>query len=367
MKYYNRILTLIIIFTALYFTSCSEDYDYETDYSNVSRYISVVANEGGTAQISKTKVNYNGEVTFTATPEESYRFVNWSVNGERISSINPLVINVTSDMEVVAKFNKKITQPLKILAIGNSWSNNATIYLNEILKDLGVESTIYTAIKGSGKLEDCYYNILNNTKDYSIVINGKYDKEFANSYSISEILDIDDFDIITLQQQSGNAGIYNTYQPYLNSVIKFIESKETNDPIIYFHSTWSYPKGCNHFDFNKYKNNSYIMYFSIMSTWRKAIKDEGIDKIIPSTYTVQKVREIEGIYDIDKPDGKHLSSNGCFAVGCVWAETFIRELGLNKTIFELNYNPTSLSNSHFNLIKNIAFTAVERREIDYGI
>ena len=367
MKYYNKILTLLMIFTAFYFTSCGEDYDYETDYSNVSCYISVVANEGGSAQISKTKVNYNGEVTFTATPEEGYRFVNWSINGERISSINPLVINVTSDMEVVAKFNSAITQPLKILAIGNSWSNNATIYLNEILKDLGIESTVYTAIKGSGKLEDCYFNILNNTKDYSIVINGKYDKEFANKYSISEILDIDDFDIITLQQQSGNAGIYNTFQPYLNSVIKFIENKETNDPIIYLHSTWSYPNGCNHYDFYKYKDNSHIMYFSILSAWKKAIINVGIDKVIPSTFVVQKVREIEGIYDIDEPDGKHLASNGCFAVGCVWAETIMREIGYNKTIFELNYNPTSLSDKHFYLIKEIAFTAVERREIDYGI
>ncbi|MBR5241339.1 MAG: hypothetical protein IKW05_05325, partial [Muribaculaceae bacterium] len=63
----------------------------------------------------------------------------------------------------------------------------------------------------------------------------------------------------------------------------------------------------------------------------------------------------------------HLSPIGCFAVGCVWAETFIKDLGLNKTIIDLTYNPTSLSSEHFNLIKNIAKTAVERRGIDYNI
>ena len=52
-------------------------------------------------------------------------------------------------------------------------------------------------------------------------------------------------------------------------------------------------------------------------------------------------------------------------MGCVWAEVMCREVGLNKTVSELNYNPTSLPRSEYERVKSIAITAVERIEEDY--
>ncbi len=339
---------------------------YLTTY--ITNTLTVVAGEGGSTNISYTQVEDNKQVTITAIPNEGYRFVSWSINGEKVSCINPLVINASPDIEVVAKFKELPKQPLRILAIGNSWSTNATQYLNKILTNLGIESTVYNVVKGGGSLKGYYNNTINNTREYFWTINGVKDDNDGNNYSISEILDKGEFDIITIQQVSADGGAYNTFQPYINKFISFIEEKETYDPIIYFHSTWAFPNQCDHpYLVSKYEGSSDVMYSSIFSTWRNIIKDENMDKIIPSTYAVQEIRKIEGIGDIDKPDGRHLSPIGCFTVGCVWAETFIKDLGLNKTIIDLTYNPTSLSSEHFNLIKNIVKTAVERRGIDYNI
>ena len=332
--------------------------------------VSVVSSDknNGKAETSASKIKEGDEITLTATSEDGYRFVSWNINGEKVSCINPFSINVTSDVEVVAKFKELPKQPLRILAIGNSWSTNATEYLKNILANLGIEATVYNVVKGGASLKGYYNNTINNTREYFWTINGVRDDNDGNRYSISEILDKGEFDIITIQQVSGDGGAYNTFQPYINKFISFIEEKEPYDPIIYFHSTWAFPNQCDHpYLESKYEGSSDVMYSSIFSTWRNIIKDENMDKIIPSTYAVQEIRKIEGIGDIDKPDGRHLSPIGCFTVGCVWAETFIRDLGLNKTIFDLTYNPASLSSEHFNLIKNIVHTAVERRGIDYNI
>ena len=332
--------------------------------------VSVVSSNenNGKAEASASEIKEGDEITLVATPEEGYRFVSWSINGEKVSCINPFTINVTSDVEVVAKFKELPKQPLRILAIGNSWSTNATQYLKNILANLGIEATVYNVVKGGASLKGYYNNTINNTREYFWTINGVRDDNDGNNYSISEILDKGEFDIITVQQVSGDGGAYDKFQPYIIKFIYFIEDKEAYDPIIYFHSTWAFPDFCNHpYLENKYEGSSDVMYSSIFSTWRNIIKDENMDKIIPSTYAVQEIRKIEGIGDIDQPDGRHLSPIGCFAVGCVWAETFIKDLGLNNSIFDLTYNPTSLSSEHFNLIKNIAKTAVERRGIDYNI
>ncbi|MBR5241009.1 MAG: hypothetical protein IKW05_03635, partial [Muribaculaceae bacterium] len=78
----------------------------------ITHTLSVVAGEGGSTNISKTQVEHNKQVSITATPEEGYRFVSWSINGEKVSCINPFTINVTSDVEVVAKFKELPKQPL---------------------------------------------------------------------------------------------------------------------------------------------------------------------------------------------------------------------------------------------------------------
>lgn len=46
------------------------------------------------------------EATLTATANEGYEFVNWTVDGTEVSTENPYTFNVTADVEVVANFEE---------------------------------------------------------------------------------------------------------------------------------------------------------------------------------------------------------------------------------------------------------------------
>ena len=70
-----------------------------------------MSGEGGTAKASKTQVGHNGQVTLTATPNIYYDFVNWTVNGEEVSTKATYTVTVTSDIEFKANFIKNSYYP----------------------------------------------------------------------------------------------------------------------------------------------------------------------------------------------------------------------------------------------------------------
>ena len=85
--------------------------------------VSVSATEGGTAEASATEVENGDEVTLTATPAPGYAFVNWTVNGEVVSTENPYTATVTADTEFVANFEEFIPEYVDLgLPSGIKWA-----------------------------------------------------------------------------------------------------------------------------------------------------------------------------------------------------------------------------------------------------
>ena len=62
----------------------------------------------GTAEVSATEVEEGNSVTLTATPNDGYCFLNWTVNGEIVSTENPYTATITENTEYVANF--KVTK-----------------------------------------------------------------------------------------------------------------------------------------------------------------------------------------------------------------------------------------------------------------
>ena len=69
----------------------------------------------GSASVSSNSVEQGSTVTLTAQPIEGYKFANWTVNGEVVSTLNPYTTNVTDDIEFVANFTI-ITDPISSLS-----------------------------------------------------------------------------------------------------------------------------------------------------------------------------------------------------------------------------------------------------------
>ena len=94
-------LTTVI---SIFITSCAEEEENKSNTTPSVYKVSVISGEGGTAKTSETELIPGWEVTITATPEETYRFVNWTVGGKEVSKENPYTVTVTGDIEYVANF-----------------------------------------------------------------------------------------------------------------------------------------------------------------------------------------------------------------------------------------------------------------------
>ena len=91
--------------SATYTVTVTKDVEYIANF--ITHKVTIIAGEGGTAKASKTQVGHNEQVTLTATPNEGYSFVNWTVNGEEVSTSATYTVTVTSNVEYKANFLEK--------------------------------------------------------------------------------------------------------------------------------------------------------------------------------------------------------------------------------------------------------------------
>ena len=92
-----------------YTATITEDIEIKANF--ITHKVTVLTSEGGTAEASKTQAGHNEKVSFTATPQENYGFVNWTVNGVKVSTNNPYTATITEDIEIKANFTKYASSP----------------------------------------------------------------------------------------------------------------------------------------------------------------------------------------------------------------------------------------------------------------
>ena len=223
-------------------------------------------------------------------------------------------------------------ETLKVLAIGNSFSEDAMRWMYDIAKDCGAEDVVFANMYiGGCSLERHVSNIQNDAKAYDYQ---KISKETggqwthtggggADSWSISQGLQAEDWDYITIQQVSGYSGdpasFKNGNTDYIDEMVNYIRKYNTTAKIGY-HMTWAYQQDSNHGDFGKYNKDQMTMYNAILSTVQNTVLAEHpeIDFVIPAGTTIQNLRT-SFLGDTLTRDGYHMSYNlGRYAVGLTW-------------------------------------------------
>lgn len=167
---------------------------------------------------------------------------------------------------------------MKILSIGNSFSNDAQGYLHNMALSDGVEIEAVNLFIGGCSLSMHYDNMLSDEKAYSLEINGE---TTGLMVSIKEALLRDTWDVITLQQVSQESPFYKTYQPYLNELVKYVK-QFAPDAKLAIHQTWAYEQGSKRLTeelkYTDYKD----MLSDIVAAYKQAADDINADYIIPS-------------------------------------------------------------------------------------
>ena len=92
-----------------YTITATADLNLVANFTTAPVYNIIVASSAnGSAVVNKES---NGDYTFTATPNEGYKFSNWTSNGEVLSTVNPYTLTPSSDLLVIANFVKIGEEP----------------------------------------------------------------------------------------------------------------------------------------------------------------------------------------------------------------------------------------------------------------
>ena len=128
---------------------------------------------------------------------------------------------------------------MKILSIGNSFSQDAQRYLYLLARNAGISLRAVNLFIGGCPLSRHYRNMLTGEDAYNLEVNGEYS---GFRVSLDRALLTEDWDVVTIQQASHFSPKPETYAPYLPSLAEHIRRCAPRAKLL-FHKTWAYEAG----------------------------------------------------------------------------------------------------------------------------
>ena len=224
--------------------------------------------------------------------------------------------------------NENFTQTVKILTIGNSFSNNACQYLKQITESVeGCNIVIGKANMNGCSLEQHAGLIKKCEKDTSFKpYNGK---------SLKELLVEDNWDVVTIQQVSHLSFKAESFQPFADEICEFIK-KYAPQAKVYIHETWAYAPDCSRLeDFGITANQ---MYRKLRTNYKVLSRRYNVPILTSGDAFFRTYKKDNGIDLWHDKDRFHANENGCYLAGCLWfAKLF------NRSPQEVQFVPKGIS------------------------
>ncbi|WP_408072525.1 DUF4886 domain-containing protein [Butyrivibrio sp. JL13D10] len=222
-----------------------------------------------------------------------------------------------------------------ILAIGNSFSRDATAYLHDICENMGLSVHVVNLYIGGCSLERHWNNIEKNVSEYQYQENGVVTDRYV---SISDVIHTLPWDFIVTQQASHDSGWIDTYEPFAGLIIDYLK-KEVPGAQICMQQTWAYEVDSDHGCFIRYNRDQHEMYRRLSENYSRIAKKYGLP-LIPCGDVIQNIRK-HPEFDVSKGgksicrDGFHMHYlYGRYALACTWAKTL-----LDASISECTFIP----------------------------
>lgn len=209
---------------------------------------------------------------------------------------------------------------IKVLAFGNSFSNDGTTLIPQIAEADGTDLRVADCSIGGCSLERHYGNMFNGTTDYSFYYRNPAGSKIFSNVSMQQALLATDWDYITIQQVSGKSGLIDTFEPYLSELLAYFKEM-CPDAKILFHATWAYAQDSTHADFPTYNSNQTTMHEAIEDTYLAVSQNYGFIPLIPTGDAIRRARATS-MGDNFNRDGYHLNDKGRLVAALTWYETF---------------------------------------------
>lgn len=278
---------------------------------------------------------------------------------------------------------------VKVLTIGNSFSQNASSYIKEIAAASG-----NTLIIGHADIGGCWLGKhwaaveaaeanLNDPagKPYSVTVGSEQVQR-----SLREILTQDKWDFVTLQQASIMSPDQSTYEPFARNLRDYIKKNAPHAEVV-VHETWAYR--CDDPLFTVGEDSQEKMYNALSNAYRTMAAELDL-RIMPvgdafylaDTNAVWRYRPAEfdsahavypnlpnqenslhvgwqwgkdaqGKHNLYM-DGHHANANGCYLAGCVWFEVLFGE-----SVVDNKFTPSDVTPEDAKFLRRVAHKAVQ--------
>ena len=221
---------------------------------------------------------------------------------------------------------------MKILSIGNSFSDDAQRYLREIASSEGIEIETLNLCIGGCSLERHADNIKTGNREYLFHYNG--DMNCEDLITIEEGISMREWDIVTLQQVSTESFKEESFYPFIHEIASYVREKLPKAKI-YIHQTWAYEYGCPRVLEVTGGNGAEFMLEGIRNSYGRARREIGAQAIIPSGELMELLYK-NGATKIYR-DTFHASYGlGRYALGLLWFKLFTGRSVLNNSFSELD-------------------------------
>ena len=262
---------------------------------------------------------------------------------------------------------------LKVLTIGNSFSEQMVSAMPPIAKDMGLELDICSLYIGGCSFERHWKNVCDPTnRPYSVTRNtlGTSVKGFKGN--IPEMLKADKWDVVTIQQASHFSWKPETYHPYADDLVKTIRELAPQAKIV-VHETWSYSPWDRRFA--KWKIDQNEMYEKLHAAYGDFAKQYGFE-VIPTGTAVQlwrkelPVKYTENSFggdtcgkgEFEQKDGKwspkgdvcHMNDRGNHLQALVWTAKLF-----GADVTTCKYEPEGVDKGMLSLMRKVAMEAVK--------
>jgi hypothetical protein len=239
---------------------------------------------------------------------------------------------------------------VKILCIGNSFSQDASRYVWGISRADGQEIKIVNLYIGGCDLAKHYRNMMGEKRAYSFEINGMTNT--GVSVSVKDALLMDNWDYVTLQQQSLQAADFETFQPYLSALADYVRTMCPKAKLMMF-QTWGYEDGSKKLAGTPYETHE-EMFLCIRNSYAKAKDAIEAKGIIPGGEAVCMAVK-QNAFDVYR-DGFHMSYGfGRYLLGLLFYGSMIGENIKDNTFCDFD---EPISEEGIALAKDVAIKAL---------
>ncbi len=201
---------------------------------------------------------------------------------------------------------------IRLLSIGNSYSQDALAYVPFIMRNMGVDVDLQIGIlmQSSATLAMHVDNFEKDTAAYTFYLyNGGSSWQKLGKKTIQWALNNYQWDIVSLQQGAGGAFRWSTIQPYLNKLINFISAYDTEPIKLIWYQSQSRPAQSNS-GANWDDETITEHYMSTAEVSKRIMEETACEILVPVGTAIQNARSVMSIKALGDYANNPLNTSG---------------------------------------------------------